>query len=222
MAHPEQEEFILYVKKKFPNFFREKFVVDFGSLDVTGNNRKFFSDDCGYIGVDLNYGKNVDIVCKAHELNLPDSTFDVVISTEMLEHDPFYKKSILNMYRLLKPGGLFIITCATEGRPEHGTINFSPNDAPFIAYNPKYSNYYRNITEEDIREVLDIEKSFSMYEFKLNKKHHDLYFWGIKRGKFKQHNGYSFLIYREQKCNLRDLKRRLSRNVKRIINKLIR
>jgi len=197
MAHLEQQEFIKYVKERFPEFFRNKFVLDIGSLDINGNNQDFF-ENCGYIGVDLAYGKNVDIVCKGHELALPDNTFDVVISTETLEHDPFYPLTLKNMYRLLKPGGLFILTCATTGRPEHGTERTTPEDAPFIAGNPEFENYYKNLTEEDIRAVLDVDKLFKEYEFIVNEKHHDLYFWGIKVGEFIEHKGYSFIIKRNQ------------------------
>ena len=197
MAHKEQQDFIRYVKDKFPNFFQGKFVLDIGSLDINGSNLEFF-EDCGYIGVDISYGKNVDIVCFGHELALPDCTFDVVISTETFEHDPFYPKTIRNMYRLLKPGGLFIFTCATTGRDEHGTSRKSPEDSPFIANHPEFCNYYKNLTEEDVRKVIDIEKSFEEYEFIINKDHHDLYFWGLKKGKFVEHNGYSFLLKKAQ------------------------
>jgi len=197
MAHKEQQEFIRYVKSRFPEFFREKFVLDIGSLDINGNNQEFF-ENCGYIGVDLVYGKNVDIVCKGHELALPDATFDVVISTETFEHDPFYPQTLRNMYRLLKPGGLFIFTCATTGRPEHGTKRTTPEDAPFIASDPEFENYYKNLTEEDIRAVLDVDKLFKEYEFVVNEEHRDLYFWGIKVGEFIEHKGYSFLIRNNQ------------------------
>lgn len=193
MAHTEQREFIRYVKNKFPEFFMYKFVLDIGSLDINGNNQEFFKN-CGYLGIDLAYGKNVDIVCRGHELNLPDNTFDVVISTETFEHDPFYDLTLKNMYRLLKSGGLFIFTCATTGRPEHGTKRTSPQDAPFIANNQDFENYYKNLTEEDIRKVLDIDKLFKEYQFIVNHKSHDLYFWGIKIGEFIEHRGYSFLI----------------------------
>ncbi|MCX7760075.1 MAG: methyltransferase domain-containing protein [Hydrogenothermaceae bacterium] len=201
MAHKEQKDFIQYVKNKFPAFFREKFILDIGSLDINGNNKEFF-ENCGYIGVDLNYGRNVDIVCKGHELLLPDSTFDVVISTEALEHDPFYPETLKNMYRLLKPGGLFVFTCATTGRPEHGTRQTSPEDAPFVAGNPEFENYYKNLTEKDIREVMNICELFKDYEFIVNPVTCDLYFWGLKIGEFKEHKGYSFLNVKQPEISL--------------------
>ena len=81
MAHPEQIEFCLSVKKYLPRFFSNRFVLDIGSLDINGNNQYLF-DDCLYLGVDLFPGKNVDLAVKGHELQLPDASADVIISTE--------------------------------------------------------------------------------------------------------------------------------------------
>lgn len=44
MAHKEQREFILKVKRMFPDFFREKFVLDIGSLDINGSNLSVFKN----------------------------------------------------------------------------------------------------------------------------------------------------------------------------------
>ena len=41
MAHPEQREFILKVKEKYPEFFKGKKVLDIGSLDINGSARDF-------------------------------------------------------------------------------------------------------------------------------------------------------------------------------------
>ena len=39
----------------------------------------------------------------------------------------------------------------------------------------------KNLTEEDIRKCIDINASFSEYEFEVELNHCDLYFWGIKK-----------------------------------------
>jgi hypothetical protein len=57
--------------------------------------------------------------------------------------------------RMLKSNGLFIFTCATDGRAEHGTNRTSPADAPLLTGN--WSDYYKNLTETDIMDVLDID-----------------------------------------------------------------
>ena len=43
------------------------------------------------------------------------------------------------------------------------------------------NEYYKNLTEKDIRECINIENIFSEFEFSINHNHYDLYFWGIKK-----------------------------------------
>lgn len=193
MAHQQQKNFCNSVKEKFPKFFDQKFVVDIGSLDINGNNQYLFTNS-NYMGVDLFCGRNVDVSSKGHELGLPDESVDVVISTECFEHDSHYEKTIKNIYRMLKPGGLFVFSCATTGRPEHGTRRTTPEDAPFIQSLGDWADYYKNLNESDIRAIFDIDSAFSGYEFSSQHETHDLYFWGIKKGNFSERNDYSFLI----------------------------
>ena len=80
----------------------------------------FFSN-CEYIGVDIAEGPGVDVVCKGQNLQYESAAFDVVVSCECFEHNPFWKETFTNMVRMLKPGGICLITCATLGRKEHGT-----------------------------------------------------------------------------------------------------
>ena len=198
MAHIQQQEFCKSVQNKFHDFFKNKFVLDIGSLDINGNNQEYF-ENSNYIGVDIAYGRNVDIVSKGHELGFPNDTFDIVISTECFEHDQYYISTIQNIYRMLKPGGLFIFTCATTGRAEHGTRRTTPEDAPLLQSDIEWSDYYKNLTETDIREVLNIETNFSLFEFSTNPISHDLYFYGFKEGSYSIRNDYSFLLYNKPK-----------------------
>ena len=198
MSHVEQVQYCLSIKKKFPDFFSEKIVVDIGSLDINGNNRTLF-DDCLYLGVDVASGKNVDFVSLGSQFSLPDQSVDVVVSTECFEHDMSYEATIKNIYRMLKPGGFFLFTCATEGRAEHGTARTTPQDAPLLQEMGEWANYYKNLTEQDIRQVLDVDRSFSKYEFSVNNQSHDLYFYGIKSGSSEKRDNYSFIQTFKQK-----------------------
>ena len=180
MAHKEQLEFCLKVKKKFPKLFENRKVLDVGSLDINGSNSKMFPN-CLYLGIDVAPGPNVQLVCKAHELNIENSFIDTIISTECFEHDMYYEKSLKNIVRLLKSGGLFLFTCATTGRPEHGTRASQPEDAPLLIEHGEWADYYKNLEEKDIRDVLDIDSIFKEYEFSTNEESKDLYFYGIKR-----------------------------------------
>lgn len=155
-------------------------VLDLGSLDINGSNKHLFKD-CDYTGLDIAEGKNVDIVCLTHEHKAPDEHYKTIISGEMLEHDMFYKESLINIVRMLEDGGLFVFTCATTGRPEHGTMRTDGGvNSPMTVKYKEWENYYKNITEEDVRDVVDIDSTFSEYEFSTNNRTHDLYFWGIK------------------------------------------
>ena len=179
MAHPAQTNFCKLIKNKFKDHFENKRVLDCGSLDINGNN-KFLFDNCEYIGIDVWEGNNVDVVTTIHEYNEPDESFDTIISTECFEHDKYYKQSLKNIVRLLKPGGLFLFTCATHGRIEHGTVRTSPMNSA-TSNIEGWENYYKNLSQKDIEEVINVKDIFVEYQFKLNSSPHDLYFWGIKK-----------------------------------------
>jgi SAM-dependent methyltransferase len=176
MAHPEQQVWCKYVKVLHPQFFKGVDVLDIGSLDINGNNRYLF-EDYTYTGVDIGEGKNVDVVSKGHEFK-PDKLYDVVISTECFEHDKYWKETIRNCIDLLKPGGLFLFSCATTGRQEHGTSRTTPQDSPFT--HKEFNDYYMNLTEYDIRQIQGFDNSFTEMKFGTNKFTKDLYFYGIK------------------------------------------
>ena len=178
IAHKEQIAFATKIRNKYPEYFQDKKVLDCGSLDINGNNRYLFSEGT-YTGVDVGAGKNVDIVSPVHELDLESDSFTFVISTEMLEHDMHYAKSLQNMARMLKPGSMLLFTCATTGRPEHGTRRTTPGDAPLLE--GEWSDYYKNLTEDDIRAIPGFIEAFETYYFEVNTAHKDLMFYGIKK-----------------------------------------
>lgn len=179
MAHPEQRHWCAVVKNRYPAYFRSTRVIDFGALDVNGNNRGLF-EDCEYLGLDIGPGPNVDLVSLAHEYAGASASFDVVVSTEMLEHDPHFALSLGNMVRVLRPGGLLLFTCAAPGRREHGTRGSSPGDSPLTSGRDDWADYYRNLSERDIRSVLDVDAIFAAHEFQTDNSVYDLRFWGIK------------------------------------------
>lgn len=175
--HNEVVEFVSKIKKFYPKSFENVKVLDIGSLDINGNNRMFF-ENSQYTGVDLAPGKNVDLVGKAFELTLPDNSFDTIISTECFEHDFGYEKSVMNAIRMLKLGGMLIFSCATTGRPEHGTTRTSPNDNPLRP--DIWNDYYKNLTEDDFCQIEGFIESFTVHSFMVNTNHCDLYFYGFK------------------------------------------
>lgn len=175
MAHREQGEYIVSVKQRFPQFFKGGRVLEIGSLNINGTVRQFFDAD-EYIGVDVGEGPGVDVVMSGHEYD-DERKFDCVISCECLEHNPFWKETFLNMTRLCRRGGLVVFTCATTGRPEHGTERTTPQDSPLTI--AKGWSYYENLTEEHFSSI-DLGELFLDHRFSVNTISCDLYFEGIK------------------------------------------
>ena len=197
MSHSTQQDFILYTKNKFPNYFTNSKVLEVGSLDINGSMRSFFSE-CDYLGIDVGEGQGVDLVVQGQEYNAPDESYDVCASGECFEHNPYWAETFSNMTRMCKSGGLVLFTCATTGRKEHGTSRTDSGSSPLtvgIGW-----EYYKNLTEQDFRESFEesFDEIFSEYEFHSTEdydnptdfiKHmrtyinpcEDLYFWGIKK-----------------------------------------
>lgn len=63
-----------------------------------------------YLAFDMVPGKNIDIVGNVLDLPFLDNTFDTVISTQVLEHVEKPWVMVKEIYRVLKPGGICILT----------------------------------------------------------------------------------------------------------------
>ena len=183
MAHLLQQQFCDKVRNNHPEYFKNKKVLDIGSLDINGNNRFLFTD-CEYTGLDVGEGPNVDVISIGHLFEGPDEYYDTIISTEVFEHDMFYEDTIKNIMRMLKPNGMFIFTCASTGRAEHGTRNSDGSDAAplLIQVSEKWSDYYKNLTQEDIIKIDGFKRTFPDGKFEYQPEGCDLYFYGVKGG----------------------------------------
>jgi SAM-dependent methyltransferase len=101
-----------------------KSVIEVGSNNVNGSLRPIIEamEPQEYIGVDIVEGPGVDLLCSAENLvqEFGEESFDLVISTEMLEHVQDWKQSINNMKRICRPNGVILITTRSRGYPFHG------------------------------------------------------------------------------------------------------
>jgi SAM-dependent methyltransferase len=89
-------------------------IYEFGALQVKGQEgfadlRPFFSDK-EYVGCDMQDGPGVDRILNLHHIDLPDDTAGTILSFETLEHVEYPRKAIEEMYRVLKPGGILVIS----------------------------------------------------------------------------------------------------------------
>jgi SAM-dependent methyltransferase len=100
-------------------------VLEVGSRNVNGSVRPLFQGVGAYTGIDFIEGPGVDMVLDAHQLTsaFARGSFDVVVSTEMLEHDSEFWTSMTMMGEVLKPGGLLLITARGNGFHLHGYPN---------------------------------------------------------------------------------------------------
>lgn len=171
--HKEQKQFCRKVKAKYWKKFLFSRVFDIGSLDVNGTNRYLFLRP-RYKGIDIVNGKNVDIVGRAKDVLPGLGQADVVISTEMLEHDATWRESLIAMYHATKSGGLLIVTAAGVGRREHGTHEHSPQDSPGT------NDYYQNMDFAMFSSMLP-PYFFKEYYLNHDDRQNDFQFYGIKK-----------------------------------------
>lgn len=101
-----------------------KKVLEVGSYDVNGSPRSILvpHGPAQYLGVDISKGPGVDMVCRASDLvkTFGPGTFDVVVSTEMLEHLFEWKEPLENMAGVLATGGILLVTTRSPGFQYHG------------------------------------------------------------------------------------------------------
>jgi len=72
-----------------------------------------------YLGLDIEPGINVDIVCESpYRFPLEDSSVDLVISGQVFEHVEFPWETIREIHRVLRANGIAIIIAPSSGR-EH-------------------------------------------------------------------------------------------------------
>jgi SAM-dependent methyltransferase len=179
VSHPEQLAFFRACAATNVALLAGGRLLEVGSYDVNGSVRQIFSDTAEYVGIDLQTGPGVDLVGFGHELDFPDSHFDVAISGECFEHDPHWRETLANMVRVTRPNGFVAFTCASRGRPEHGTRRTDRLESP--GTQSAGLDYYRNLVAADFETALPLADWFSSFRFWYLPTSFDLYFAGVRR-----------------------------------------
>lgn len=110
--HPSNRAFWQYCEGKYSRYFHgPNTIVECGSYNINGVVREHFSGFSEYIGVDWREGPCVDYVSFIHEIPEEFSgRFSTLISSSLLEHDPFWVESLRRMTSLLTPEGAMFLS----------------------------------------------------------------------------------------------------------------
>jgi len=105
------------------------------ALDCGAGSREFVADHL--IQVEITPYDNIDVLAVNQRLPFPDSSFDVVMSYDVLEHvtDPF--QSARELSRVLKPGGVLHV------------------NVPFLQTEHGYPHHFFNMTRMGLRQLFD-------------------------------------------------------------------
>lgn len=99
-------------------------ILDVGSLDGKGtfNYSTLFNEtNWTYTGLDIEGGNNVQIIVTDiyNWFEIEDNSYDVIISGQFFEHLEFFWLAMIQIERVLKPGGYLCIIVPSAG-PNHG------------------------------------------------------------------------------------------------------
>lgn len=139
--HKEARQFIARMLAELPP---RRAVIEIGSRDINGSIRDLFAAADSYVGIDIEDGRGVDLVADGATYQ-PDELVDTVVCCEALEHVSEPEAIVANAARMLAPGGVFLLTAATDPRTPHSAV-----DGAAL----REGEHYQNISEDDIRDWL--------------------------------------------------------------------
>jgi SAM-dependent methyltransferase len=118
--HRSSLDKMIAFRRKYLEDRREEslLILDLGSLDVNGSYREYFDiSPWTYRGIDTVSGNNVDIVLSNpyNWREIESNLADVLISGQAFEHIEFFWITMLEIARVLKPGGLCCIIAPSGG-----------------------------------------------------------------------------------------------------------
>ena len=139
-------------------------ILEVGSKNYEGqrSNRDLIPSSWEYVGLDIEAGQNVDLV-PTNPFSweeIPDNSYDIVISSQTFEHNPFFWVTMADIARVLKEGGYVFIVAPAAGIVHRYPIDcwrFYPDAWPVLC---AYSGLeLRESYDETARPGKDVEGS---------------------------------------------------------------
>jgi SAM-dependent methyltransferase len=112
---------------------------DFGQYDGTG-------DGAG-LQTGIRDNSKLDIVSDITSIPVEDSSFDAVMCIEVLEHVPSPEKALAELTRVLKPGGVLIVTSPFNSLTHYAPYHFA------TGFNSYFYRHHLDLLGFDILEV---------------------------------------------------------------------
>lgn len=165
--HPEAFEAVRRISKEIELDSVELDALDIGGQPVNGSTHEHFRG-AKWTVVDIANAPGVDIVTDATTWE-PPRQWDMVQSTECLEHVENWPGIVNTAWKALKPGGWLVLTCASTGRRPHGANG---------EWDPPVNQHYGNVAESAFRSVAEL--LFSEVYTEYNPVPGDLYAWAKK------------------------------------------
>jgi SAM-dependent methyltransferase len=138
-------------------------VVEVGARDLNGSVRQLFMG-ATYVGIDVQDGVGVDVVADGATYE-PPFVPDTVVCCEVLEHAENAPEIVQNAFRMLAPGGLFLMTCATDPRAPHSADDGGP---------VRPGEFYRNVSFEEFQRWAQVDTEFLIERFEIDQEAGDL------------------------------------------------
>jgi len=106
----------------------------------------------------LNFGSygQIDYICDATDIPVPDASFDVILCTEVLEHVPEPIRVLKEIARILKQGGRLIMTAPLGSGIHQEPYHFYGGYTPF---------WYEKFLGEAGFDSISIESNAGFYKF---------------------------------------------------------
>lgn len=142
-----------YGKLFFENYLLKKSkILDVGSLNINGSLKSLINKEHEYIGIDMSAGKDVDIVQDdPYKLPFEDNFYDIVLATSVFEHSELFWLLSNEIFRVLKPDGLFYMNAPSNGSVHRFPVDcwrFYPDAGNAIVNWGIYSGYKNLISLE--------------------------------------------------------------------------